>query len=214
MSDFDINILKTNIKALMKEHGEKQSDLSDLLGISQPNISQCLNTNEKRCFTLEQAFLIANHYGTTIDALVGNAKKDSHDLSPRSICSWLVALLEKRIIYYFEHEVEDEIYTPQAGYEYDVHEQKNKYYGFYFPSYFYPPKIVQEWQLEEMEYDAKTLGNALRENMDINIFLNRFMDDFEKHQGLEMDDATYDVVKKAFMDAIPDQPSNKKKKPE
>ena len=52
MSNFDRDILISNINTLMSNNGVTQKKLGEILGMSQPNVNHALNPNEKKCFTL------------------------------------------------------------------------------------------------------------------------------------------------------------------
>lgn len=53
------------LKGFLAENGIKQQEIADLLGIDVKNVNQKLNGNQN--FTLEQAVLICNHYGISMD---------------------------------------------------------------------------------------------------------------------------------------------------
>ena len=202
MREFDPVILKKNILELMEKKGVKKKEIETLLSLSQPNVWKCLSPKDKRCFTLEQTFKIAEYLGTTVDALIGNTEKSGKS-SVTGLCSLIVSLLKRRDIYHFTHIVDENVYTPLGGYDFDTHKESVKYHAFYFPSYFSPPKMKRyEDQFEEMEYDAKTLGNNLPINQEVNIFLERFIDNFDKYEGGFIDEDTFKVLTEALLQAI------------
>ena len=49
-----------------------QEDLAKIAGMSQPNVSKALSDTNKKQFNLDQLFRIAQHFGISIDELVGN----------------------------------------------------------------------------------------------------------------------------------------------
>ena len=53
------------LKGYLAENGIKQQEIADLLGIDVKNVNQKLNGNQS--FTLEQAVLICNHFGISMD---------------------------------------------------------------------------------------------------------------------------------------------------
>ena len=56
MSEFKYDILKQNVRALIKNNGMTQEQLGEILGMSQPNICKALSDNDKKCFTLQITF--------------------------------------------------------------------------------------------------------------------------------------------------------------
>ncbi|MGF6991440.1 putative transcriptional regulator [Lachnospiraceae bacterium PM6-15] len=91
----DIDILKTNIKRLMKEKDISRKDIQDLLGLSQPRVSQKLNITQKDCFNLDEVYKIATKYHVSIDSLVGLKVSEKNDDTSLGDVVSLLAQLEK-----------------------------------------------------------------------------------------------------------------------
>lgn len=82
MADMNFDVLKRNIKSLMKKNNMTQKQLGSVIGMSQSNVNKCLKLEDNsRSFTLQQICTIADHFGKTIDELVGR-NQESHSLSP------------------------------------------------------------------------------------------------------------------------------------
>ena len=71
MPIFDQNILKRNIKELLKNKNITQQQLAQTIGMSQSNVSKALSEGDKKCFTVEQIYSIADHFGVSIDWMLG-----------------------------------------------------------------------------------------------------------------------------------------------
>lgn len=80
MSNYDISILKNNIKKRMKEMGITQTALSSETGIQQPTISNVLSGKDSSCFSVVQLVSISHVLETTPDELLGIKQKKSHDI--------------------------------------------------------------------------------------------------------------------------------------
>ena len=140
MLNFDKTILIQNIDKLMNEAHMTQTDLGNVLGMSQPNVSRALNPDDKKCFTLEQVVGISKHFNISIDQLVGNHEVYNSS-SPRSIASFFVDLLSNEIAASVDIKVKEHTYIEQPGwppktkYEY----KENTYPAFYLSSYLQLP---------------------------------------------------------------------------
>ena len=71
MFNYDIDILKDNIKKRMNELGITQSELSKVTDIQQPTISKVLSKKDGSNFTVIQLIEIAQYLECSIDDLVG-----------------------------------------------------------------------------------------------------------------------------------------------
>lgn len=81
MRDYDISIMKNNIKAIMKEKNIRQTQLAAATGIPQPQISSVLNTQNSKSFTVVQLVAIATFFDCSADELLGlNPKEKSRQI--------------------------------------------------------------------------------------------------------------------------------------
>ena len=93
MPEMNHDILVENIRTLLKNNGMTQQQLAEVAGMTQANVSKALNPNDKRGFTLEQVFAISQHFGVSIDELVGNKAPNEVETSPRAALTFLVRFL-------------------------------------------------------------------------------------------------------------------------
>lgn len=81
MCNYDISIMKNNIKSIMKKKNIRQTQLATATGISQPQISSVLNTQNSNSFTVVQLVDIATFLGCSTDELLGlNSKEKSRQI--------------------------------------------------------------------------------------------------------------------------------------
>ena len=72
MPQLNIFILKGNVRRLLELSSMTQQQFADIVGMSQGNVSKALNPENKKCFTIDQIFIISQYFGVSIDQLVGN----------------------------------------------------------------------------------------------------------------------------------------------
>lgn len=90
--NYDINILKRNIKKLMKEKNITQKELAQKIGCEQPRVHSALDTNSSACFTIPQLVSISYYYDISIDKLIGLdtvKKAQAKEISMDDICTKL-----------------------------------------------------------------------------------------------------------------------------
>lgn len=92
--EYDISILKKNIKNLMKEKHITQTALANKAGMDQSRISAILNGKTSDCFTVPQLVYIARALNVSTDTLLGldAHKEPEHELCMSNICSKLFEL--------------------------------------------------------------------------------------------------------------------------
>lgn len=205
MECLDINILKRNIHSLMKEHSLTQQDLGKIIGIQQPRVAKCLNDNDSSCFTLEQVFLIANHFGITIDELIGY-KQRSVSYTPDAICNILINLFSTGTIKTFEHEVDEKVWSPDAKFNSHIVSERNKYISFYFPNY---KELSFYAYLKDTDGGFDSDGscdmiNTFSSNMKINTFLKRFIALYSKYQNNDFSEKDYHILVDAYLKMVHD----------
>lgn len=202
MTNHDFSILKRNISMLMEQNKMTQGGLAELLDMSQSNVSKCLKLDDdSRRFTLEQIWTIADHFDVSIDELMGRKQSD-REFSAEDICRIFSALIQKYKVVHFDHQVEEEEWTPVRSFDYDISKKIVTYDAFYFPNYLTPPKYLDEYRLDDLAAEARAYGNGLPENMAINNFLQKFIDTFEKYdQGIYDEDA-YNILIDAYFKVL------------
>ena len=72
MSELNFQLLEENIRMLLVKNNITQQKLAEIAGMTQANVSKALNRNEKKRFTLDQVYRIAQYFEVSIDSLVGN----------------------------------------------------------------------------------------------------------------------------------------------
>lgn len=94
ISLYDINILKNNIKKIMKEKHITQTELSESTGIDQPRISNVLSGKTSECFTVPQLVSISGTLKISVDTLLGiiPPEESEQELCMSDICSKLFDL--------------------------------------------------------------------------------------------------------------------------
>ena len=199
MQNIDFSILKTNVRMLMKESKTTQGELAKAIGISQSNLSKRLKLDDdSNRFTLEQACRIALFFDKSLDDLIGLGHESRRKL-PDEICNFFKDLICNYRIVHFDHEVEEEVWTPiNNGYDCDISKKSVTYDAFYFPNFITPPKYLDEFRLDDLEAEARANGNEIPENAAINNFLQRYIDTFEKYDSNVYDEEAYNILVEAY----------------
>jgi len=140
MSELNFELLQEKIRALLKKHDLTQNALAEIAGMTQANVSKALNRNESKQFTIDQVFRIAQHFGVSIDELVGNKAVEKTAYSPRAVLAFLVELLktDKARVTTWINENEEVFDVCYDGHEPSCsHIYLNvEYPAIYFPSHF------------------------------------------------------------------------------
>lgn len=215
MAFCNTDILIQNILSLMKEHNITQEKLADILGMSQPNVSKALSLKDKKCFTLDQVVGIANHFGVSIDFLVGNKSAASKEITPRAVADYLSKLIESHDAKYTSVSVEESVYEPKEHYNVfsgfvpeDAVEEKrvNTYTAIYLPDYWEipDPAVVDYYVLEEMLQDAQHGGNESRMKP-VNDFLRKFIQIYEVYDKKGVDEDAYRTVVDNYLSKLRDR---------
>lgn len=96
INQYNIDIMKSNIKRIMKEKSITQTKLATLTGIDQPRISAVLSGKSSECFTICQLVNIADALNTSTDSLLGitPTKQCKNELTLFDICKKLFEIDE------------------------------------------------------------------------------------------------------------------------
>lgn len=62
MSELNFQLLEENIRMLLVKNNITQQKLAEIAGMTQANVSKALNRNEKKRFTLDQVYRIAQYF--------------------------------------------------------------------------------------------------------------------------------------------------------
>ncbi len=196
MSNYDSNILISNIKPHMSDKDITQEKLADVLGMSQSNVSKALSTKDKKSFTLDQVVGIAKFFHVSIDSLIGAKEHSDISVTPRSIAKFLVRMLEEDNVKMFEYLKEEDVYDvddmtwPPSC----THESRNiKYPAFYLPSYWYMPSNATYDELTELDAEMNQIGNETSMKP-VNDFLHHFQEIFAIYKSGGLSEDTYRSV--------------------
>ncbi|MCR4723634.1 MAG: helix-turn-helix domain-containing protein [Eubacteriales bacterium] len=208
MSDFDIDILKKNVRDLLKENNMNQEALGKEIGMSQPNICKALSAKDKKCFTVAQIFAIAEYFHVSIDWLVGHSA-DMNKLSQRSIAELLSQLLLAETAKPEVVTVVERVYKPYwdpDGYpDCTRDKQSNSYKAIYFPNYYDPGQIAKdEDEYQELDSIACQEGNETR-NVALNTFLIKFLQILDIYKAGNLSEEAFQIVLKEYLGQLSDK---------
>lgn len=206
MQKFDIDILKRNINDLLRNKGMTQQELADVLEMSQSNVSKALSEKDKKCFTVEQIFGIADYFGVTIDWLMGFETAQKMATGPRAIAAFVATLLERGTLKSTPVKIEEDVYSVVYNshhYPDSAHEKKEiTYNAFYFPSYWYPNEIAKdEYELEELVQEMFQCGNE-NKNVHLNTFLEKYLAILPLYKQQQISEEPYRIVLKDYLEKL------------
>ena len=199
MQNFDVDILKKNVRSLMDKNGTKQDDLAGFLEMSQSNVSKALSLKDKKCFTLEQTCNIADYFKVSVDYLVGKRMAYSA-ANNREIAEMLVTLIESGAVSFEEVKLKEHVYTP--GYpQGTVNESDNDmvYPALFFRNYWTPELMYDEDGTVRDE--LLTFGNTTN-NYQINEFLRKFIQIYTVYKRGELFEETYKAVVQDYLSRV------------
>ena len=197
MPDFNNDILIKNIKLQMQKHNETQSQLAEVIGMTQSNFSKAINGVESKRVSIEQLYGISQHYGVGIDALLGNKADDN--LTLVSISSFLRKLIENSIADLVELEYTDIKYKSEYdGYTdqfyVNSYADKNTYTAIVFPNTKFEPKYLSKSEADKLKQKYAKNGNRDYRNECINEFLKKYT---QLYRLYRRGDLEYDVLELA-----------------
>lgn len=198
MQNFDVDILKRNVRSLMDKHGTKQEDLAQYLEMSQSNVSKALSLKDKKCFTLEQTCSIAEYFNVSIDYLVG--KRTTYSAANnREIAEMLVTLIESGAVSFSEINMTERVYPPDSQYESsEQHDIEIQYPALFFRNYWTPEgEDIDGSQSVEIQ----AFGNYTN-NYAINEFLRKFIQIYAVHKKGDLYEETYKAVVQDYLSRI------------
>lgn len=195
MSNYDIDILISNIKSHMSDKGITQEKLADVLGMSQSNVSKALSTKDKKSFTFDQVVGIAKFFRVSIDSLIGKKEHSDISVTPRSIAAFLVKLIEEDSIKMFDYQKEEDVYDVDESWPPAcTHEKRDiKYPAFYLPSYWYIPSNATYDEQAELDAEMSQVGNETSIKS-INDFLHHYQEIFTIYKSGGLSEDTYRSV--------------------
>ena len=204
---YDRNMLIKNIRMHMKHIGMTQQDLADILLLDQPGISKRLSTKENVYFTLDQIILMARHFSTTVDSLLGLTPPEDKKTdipSPLEICKFLVKLFETFQIQAVPATYEETIFeyrrdtdAPYGG-EFRAGPPVTKeYLAFIFPNHDDPLDAYSEDEFMANLQIFGQIGNESK-NAPINDFLVKYLDAFQNYKNQKYSKEKYETLVSAY----------------
>lgn len=209
MSELHFGMLQENIRRLLKKHDLTQSELASIAGMSQGNFSKALNPEEKKQFTLEQLYRIAQHFGVSIDELVGNKAAKEASTSPRAILAFITQLLCDVKIRATTVTVEEWVYEPmynEHGYPDCRPEKRNiEYTAFYFPDYHQVDDFAfEEHEQEELHYEYLSGGNDTKLQA-LNDVLKKLIPLIKLYRETEIPDEAFQMILNGYLEQLSDK---------
>lgn len=193
MSDFNNDILISNIQKLMSNRALTQERMAEALGMSQPNFNHAIHSTGGKRFTIEQIFDIAHYFGVSIDWLMGN--QGSETITPRAAAEFITKAVTSGAAKLTPFTVEEDNYctdefTPPG------HMQKTtvKYWAVYFPS-FWDPRIdvIDEDDLRNKLALAQAGGNETP-FWALNAYMDKFESFYELLKSRSMDEEDFQTL--------------------
>lgn len=205
MAGLNKSILIKNISELMESNGITQSKLAEILGTSQSNISKALNEKDKKCFSLYQVVMIADHFGISVDSLLD--RKNSIGKDKRSLAKWIIDILmddEVSTTTITKHEVIYDWPYDAGPFEGSTeHESDNEYIAIYFPNYWQPDTTgMTEEDLDELSMELTVNGNA-NNNFKLNQFLRDFIQILTLYKHHQLPEEAFQSTIKHYLDKLP-----------
>lgn len=209
MSELNFELLQENIRSLLKKHDLNQSALADIAGMTQPNVSKALNPNEPKQFTLDQLFRISQHFGVSIDELVGNKAANEVETGPRATLAFLTKLLCESKLRHTTVNIEEWVYEYDyniSGYPECTSKKKTiEYPAFYFASYRHFEDYAKMNVLDEdIHYEFMSGGNDSRFQL-VNNVLRNFLPMIKLYRETEIPDEAFQMVLKGYLEQLPEK---------
>ncbi len=205
MQKFDSEMLKRNIKSLMKNSDIHQQELADAIGMSQPNISKALNENDKKCFTVEQIFSIADYFGVSIDQLVGHNAAKKASQGQRAVGEFIAGLLADGTAKMTEVEIQEEVFNPiydSNGFRKSRLFPKIKYPALYFSNYWNPRDLAKDDdELKDLFDEAEQVGNE-NQNAALNSFLEKYVKILKLYKDNQLPEEAYQIVLRDYLSKL------------
>lgn len=209
MSELNFDLLQDNIRALLKKHDLTQRELATVAGMSQGNFSKALNPAEKKQFTLEQLYRIAQHLGVSIDELVGNKVASEAGTSPRAILQFITQLLCDVKMRTITTTVEEAVYEPEYnehGYPDCYPQNRNvEYPAFYFPDYHQVTDFAfDDYAQEELHFEYLSVGNDTK-LQGLNIALKKLIPLIQLYREGGIPHDAFQMILEGYLEQLPEK---------
>lgn len=205
MSKLNYDAAKKNIDTLRKNRGLSQAKFAEAIGMSQPNLNKALNIKEKRFFSAEQLYSIADLFSVSVDSLLvrESPKPSSNNLRP--IAEFIINLLEQGIIDLETVETSEFVkrvyYDVDSGYPRDYSDVAEvKHIAIYFPN------NAEDFEREDYElsgpyHDGRIVTNSTG-NEPINAFLEKYPSILNLYKKNDLSKEAYDAVVESFLSQL------------
>lgn len=209
MSDWNHDVLAQNIKKLKEKYKLSQEQLAGIAGMTQPNLSKALNPDDPRCFTLEQVVSFSQHFGVSIDELVGNNSPNDATTSPRAIFEVIIKLLSTANMRATTATIEEWVYEP--FYDCEGHpdcrpEKKNiKYPAFYLPDYFSLDDFSSSEPEREDTHDEFLCGGNHTKLQRVNSILKDLIPIVRLYRNKVIAEEPFQMIIKGYLDQLPEK---------
>jgi len=206
MSELNFELLQENIRALLKKHDLTQSELAAIAEMSQSNLSKALNPEEKKQFTLDQLYRISQHFGVSIDELVGNKATEKHSFSPRAVLAFLVELLrtDKARVTPWVNTNEEVFIVSYDSYEPSC---DHTYLDIEYPAIYFPSHIAFDGtdlgfeEAQELYAEFSQCGNetAFR---DMNDIIKKLLPMIELYKNKEIPEEAFQMIVDGYLNQL------------
>lgn len=209
MSEMNFELLQENIRGLLEKNGLTQNALAEIAGMSQSNVSKALSPKESKQFTLEQIYRISQHFGISIDELVGNKAAELNETGPRASLEFITKLLCKSKLRHTKVKVKEWIYeyeyTGNGYQECRGKEKEIEYPAFYFASYAHPEDYARSnISDEDVYYEFMSAGNDTR-FLHLNEVLEKFLPMVKLYRETEIPDEAFQMVLNGYLEQLPEK---------
>ena len=209
MSELNFELLQENIRALLKKHDLTQSELAATIGMSQGNFSKALNPEEKKQFTLEQLYRIAQHFGVSIDLLVGNTSANEITTGPRAVLRFLVQLLceaKVRVVNINEEElIYDRFLNEHCGMDCRRINKTIEYPAFYMPDYYRVSDFALcEPDRDELDAEYCRDGNESRFKR-VNEILKNLIPMIRLYREKQIPEDAFQMILNGYLEQLPEK---------
>lgn len=201
MISMNFNIIKENVRDLLEESKLTQAEFAEKIGMTQPNLSKCLNVGSNNHFTLEEIYNIAVVFGKSIDELIGRTTV-STQLSEETLCRILERLIKDGRVSCVDYELSERVPSLELdddGEPLSWNKKTTTYKAIIFLNYrqakdYWDPARIDEF--ESMEYE-------LKENKRINTFLKSYSTLYEQYDRGEYSEEDFQKISEALL-SMPD----------
>ena len=209
MSELNFELLLQNIRELIKRNSITQQELANIAGMTQANVSKALNPGEKKQFTINQIFRIAQHFGISIDELTGNKAANAAVTSPQSVLSFITTLMCERKMKASSVTIEEWVYEPyynKHGYPDCKPEKRNiEYPAFYFPDFHDVYDFAtDEHEAEETHLEFLSGGNETKFKQ-LNEVLKKFLPLIKLYHETEIPEEAFKMVLDGYLNQLKDK---------